>query len=322
MTSAVSLGDVREPAHAGVAYSAHPDRLRADLDRLFTGPGGPGLPTLAASPPAGPRLRAVLAPHIDFPRGAGVVAHSFKALAERSTASLFFLVGTSHYSYERFTLSRQHFRTPLGVAETDRNVVDRLAAAYGPKAYADSDAHRPEHSLELEILFLQHLLAGRRDFRIVPLLVGSFHDAVRDGVVPKNLPDVARMIAALRDAIADAGEDGCVVVSGDLAHIGPKFGDRRRIDAAADHACRAADLALLNAIETGGAPALATYVAAEADRRRLCGFPPLYTTLEALPNAVGRTLRYDRYVDPNGAELVSFAAAAFEDPGAACDAKI
>src|SRR5205085_8220527 len=123
-----------------------------------------------------------------------------KEIFERTDASLFVIIGTSHYSAQRYTLTRKHFRTPLGVVPTDQAYIDRLVAHYGDGLFDDELAHLPEHSIELEVVLLQYLYEGRRPIRIVPLIVGSFHDCVTTGNSPRHADDVARMVAALRQA--------------------------------------------------------------------------------------------------------------------------
>ena len=68
--------------------------------------------------------------------------------------------------------------------------------------FDDPVAHLPEHSVELEVVMLQHVLAGRKPFRIVPLVVGSFGDCVAGHTSPAANTDVRRMAAALRAAEA------------------------------------------------------------------------------------------------------------------------
>src|SRR5262249_55534760 len=161
--------------------------------------------------------------HIDYQRGGQTFAWAFREIAEHTDASLFVIIGTSHYSPARFTLTRQDFKTPLGIAQTDQAYIDRLVAHYGDGLFADPLAHVPEHSIELEVVFLQYLYEGKRPFRIVPLLVGSFHDCIdMGGISPAKRLDVARMIEALRRAEAETAEKICYLISGDLAHIGPK----------------------------------------------------------------------------------------------------
>ena len=237
-------GPVREPACIG-CYSADPDELHVQLDRCFTARGGPGLPngqypSLSGSESPSPRhrsgaaqpaFRALLAPHIDYARGGISYAWGYKELAEQCAASLFVIVGTSHYSPARYTLTRQDFKTPLGVVSTDGQHVDRIVAYFGDGLFDDPLAHIPEHSIELEVVFLQHLLGRHRPIRIVPLLVGSFADCIESGTDPANMSDIARMVEALRRAEAECPEPVCYVISGDLAHVGPKFGDDEPVNA-------------------------------------------------------------------------------------------
>src|SRR5262249_43853894 len=82
--AAALAAPVREPACIG-CYPADPDGLRRQLDGYFTAAGGPGLPEAGGGRR---RLRALLAPHIDYARGGVSYAWAYKALAERADASL------------------------------------------------------------------------------------------------------------------------------------------------------------------------------------------------------------------------------------------
>src|SRR5260370_4255573 len=203
-------------------YEAEPAGLRRQLEELFTGANGPGFPRNRR--PDG-QLRAALIPHIDYHRGGVTFAWGFKEVFERADASLFVIIGTSHYSNARYPLTRKDFKSPLGVARTDQQYIDRLVGYYGDGLFADEWAHLPEHSIELEVIFLQYFYADRRPFRIVPLVVGTFQDTVVKGVTPHVHEDIARMIEALRKTEEEPSQPICYIISGDLAHIGPKFGD-------------------------------------------------------------------------------------------------
>jgi MEMO1 family protein len=300
-------GTVRRPSCVG-CYPLEPAAIHARMRRLFTGPGGPGLPD--STRPRGARLRAIIAPHMDYDRGNITYGHAFKELVEGTDARLFFIVGTSHYSAARFSLSRMNFVTPLGMVETDRASVDRIAAAYGPTVFEDPLAHLPEHSIELEVVVLQHLL-GDRPFRIVPLLVGSFGDCVASRSRPDGVESIARMIDALRAAEAAAGEPVCYVISGDLAHIGPKFDDPQPVREPALSESRRRDEAILDRLTSADPHGYFDAIAEEGDARRICGLPPTYLTLAAARPNSGKVLHYQQYVHPQGHESVSFAAAAF-----------
>jgi AmmeMemoRadiSam system protein B len=299
---------VRQPTCIG-CYSGNPNTLRQQLRQLFTEARGPGLPR---EPQPNGRLRAALIPHIDYGRGGVTYAWGFKEVFEHTEASLFVIIGTSHYSSHRFTLTRKHFKTPLGVAQTDQAYIDRLVAHYGHGLFDDEHlAHLPEHSIELEVVFLQYLYEGRRPIRIVPLVVGSFHDCVTDGSAPAARQDVARMVEALQRADAESKEPVCYIISGDLAHIGPKFGDPQPVGEPFLKESRDQDHALLRQTEAADAHGFFQVIAGERDRRRICGLPPTYLTLAALRPGTGKVLHYDQYVHPRGQESVSFASVAF-----------
>lgn len=302
-------GPVRLPSCLGT-YPTEPAGIASTLDALFTAPGGPGRPNRSVDRTPRGRLRAVLAPHMDYGRGGVTYGWAFKELIEQTDAKLFVIVATSHYSPHRFTLSRMSFATPLGLAETDQSYVDRLANEYGDEVFDDPFAHLPEHSIELEVLLLQYLL-GEGNFRILPLLVGSFGDCVQHGHDPHEAEDIARMVAALRKVESAAGEPICYLISGDLAHIGPKFRDPKPVDDPWLAASRAQDDKILTQLSAADPTGYFEVIAAEKDQRRICGLPPTWLTLEVARPRAGRVLHYDRYVHPTGHESVSFAAAAF-----------
>jgi MEMO1 family protein len=301
-------GPVRKPSCLG-AYPEKPHELRRFLRGLFMHPNGPGLPR--ETPPDG-SLCAALVPHIDYGRGGLTYAWGFKDVFERSDASLFVIIGTSHYSAHRFTLTRKHFETPLGLAQADQEYIDRLVKHYGDGLFDDEHvAHRPEHSIELEVVFLQYLYENRRPLRIVPLVVGSFGDCVDHGSSPSERNDIARMIEALRRAAAETKEPICYIISGDLAHIGPFFKDPEPVHAQQLDHSKGQDHALLRQAEAVDPEGYFKVIAAEGDNRRICGLPPTYLTLQAAKPRQGKLQHYDQYVAPDGSQSVSFASVSF-----------
>jgi AmmeMemoRadiSam system protein B len=301
-------GPVRAPRFIG-CYDGNAATLRNQLRALFVGPKGPGLPRRA--PPDG-SLHAALIPHIDYPRGGPTYTWGFKEVVERTDASLFVIIGTSHHSLHRFTLTRKHFETPLGITPTDQDYIDRLVRHYGPGLFDDEwQAHLPEHSIELEVVFLQYLYEDRRPIRMVPLVVGSFYDCVEDMRSPVQYDDIGRMVRALQLVEQEVQEPICYIISGDLAHIGPKFGDRTPVREPVVTFSRQQDQAILQRAESASAEQFFQVVAAEQDARRICGLPPAYTVLAATTPRAGKVLHYDQYVHPRGFESVSFASVAY-----------
>jgi AmmeMemoRadiSam system protein B len=300
-------GPVREPSCIG-CYPSDADEVRRYMKTLFQGRRSPGLP---GREKADGHLLGALIPHIDYQRGGATFAWAFKEVFERTDASLFVIIGTSHYGAGRFTLTRKNFRTPLGVVPADQQYIDRLVARYGDGLFDDEVAHLPEHSIELEVVFLQYLYENRRPIRIVPVIVGSFEDRVIQREVPRHQNEVGRMIKALRLLEEEAAEPICYIISGDLAHIGPKFGDPTPVKETQVTQSRDQDHRLLHEAEEADMEGYFDIIAEEQDCRRICGLPPTYTLIEALRPRSGKLLHYDQYVDPRGHESVSFASVAF-----------
>jgi MEMO1 family protein len=298
---------LRQPSCIG-CYPEAPEAIRKQLRKTFTGRGGPGLPV--EKTPDG-TLRAALIPHIDYARGGQTFARSFKEVVEHTDASLFVIIGTSHYSAHRFTLTRKDFLTPLGIAPTDQAYVDLLVKHYGDGLFDDEVAHLPEHSIELEVVYLQYLYENKRPFRIVPLVAGPFQDCVDSGEYPSSKDDIGRMIEALRKVEAETNEPICYLISGDLAHIGPKFGDPEMLDDSLLSHSRTKDEEILKQAEAADPTGFFQVIAGERDRRRICGLPPTFTLLEAIRPRYGKLLHYNQYVHPRGLESVSFASVAF-----------
>jgi len=292
----------RLPCCIGV-YPEAADDIPAVLDPLFPD----GIPEF--DPGAAP-LRALLVPHMDYGRGNVTYGRGFAEVARRSQADVFVIVATSHYSNERFTLTRKDYWTPLGTVPTDLASIDVLEKHYGPGLFDDPYAHLPEHSIELEVLLLQYV-RGDRPFTIVPLLVGSFRDCVEGSAYPTTAPDIARMVSALQALDAELGDRACWILSGDLAHIGPKFGDPEPVTATQLEPSRSQDERLLDALRAADPAEYFTIVHDEDDARRICGFPPTWLALSALAPGAGVVHHYQQYIHPEGQESVSFAAASF-----------
>ena len=146
----------------------------------------------------------------------------------------------------------------------------------------------------------------------MPLVVGSFHDATLLGVAPPAQEDIGRLIEALRRVEAETKEEICYLISGDLAHIGPKFRRGRPPLAESELAhSRRQDQTLLARLQDVDLAGYFDILAEEKDARAICGYPPSFVVLDALGPRRGKVLHYDRYVHPVGFESVSFASMAF-----------
>ena len=309
---------LRPAAHAGGAYADDPNELREELAGYFTAEGGPG----AVDPnavPDGRQLCGIVSPHIDPHRGGPGFAWAYKKLVEKSDADLFVIFGTAHGPMRQmFSVSRKDFDTPLGVLRTDTRFVDRLArhlassvAGRQVDLFEDELAHRHEHSIEFQVVFLQYLLGRKHPFRVVPVLTGPFQDFLESNTPPDESPEVQAFIAGMRAAAAEHPGRVCFISGADLAHIGRRFGDEKLLDEQRLAEQTADDRKLLEAVCRCDCAGFFRHVAEQDDRGRICGLSPMYTMLQVANPACGELLKYDQAVEPDGTSCVSFASLAF-----------
>lgn len=191
-------GFSRPAAVAGSFYPADPDTLMATVSRLLHN---------AAVPPLHVEPRILISPHAGYPYSGPVAAIGFASLPEAALQQPVGMVGPSHFvDVPGMSLPEADaFDTPLGsvrVSEDLRRVVARL-----PGIHASDRGHIQEHSLEVQLPFLQVLNPG---VTIAPVVTGD---------------DVGE-VATFADSILDAGS--LVVISSDLSHYLDYRGARRR----------------------------------------------------------------------------------------------
>jgi MEMO1 family protein len=307
----------RPATHAGSAYAGEGSELRAMIHGFFAPPDGPGPIDERAAPPTvvrgapAPEVRAVIAPHIDFHRGGPVYAWAYRELAERSQADLFVIFGTCHGGMEHpFALTRKDYASPLGDAPIDRDFVEALAARARQDCFGSELAHRIEHSIELQAVFLRYLFASRRTVTIVPVLASFAHEAMLSGRQPDDDPRVPRFLEAVAETIAASGRRVALIAGADLAHMGPRFGDPEPVSSLELERIEREDGEMLETVAAGDAAAFFESVARDGDRRRICGFSPIYAMLRILGGAAGDVKRYGQWPDPNG--VVTFASVVLE----------
>lgn len=298
----------RPPSHAGGAYKADPDELIREADDLYRVPGAAADEAIGAA-----ELLGVVAPHIDFARGGRCYTWAYRDVARNARGETFVILGTCHSPMDlHFALTRKAFVTPLGRAPVDIPFVERLESAYDGDLYHDEFHHRGEHSIEFQVVMLQHALG--RPFSIVPILIGSFSKylsplaPVRS---PREDPAVDGFIRALRDAAGSAGAPVVFVAAADLAHVGPRFGDREPLSESLLEEVRRADLRLLAHVEAGDAEGFFREMAADGDRRRICGWPAIYTLMHLLDGKRSRLLLYDQAADFETQQAVTFSSLRF-----------
>jgi len=212
-------------------------------------------------------------------------------------------------------LTCKDFETPLGVVPTDRSYVDRIASLAGRDLFDDELSHRTEHSIEFQVVFLQYVLGGKREFSIVPILVGSFNDLMEKGVDPIDDADVSRFVQALRVAESTSGKRVAYIGGIDLCHVGPEFGDNAPVEPWLQEQVRQFDSEMLAHAAAGDPASWFRKAASIGNQLRVCGLAATYTMLHAMGPARGRLLNYKQAIDPARTCCVSFASMAFHSNG-------
>jgi AmmeMemoRadiSam system protein B len=301
----------RGATHAGGAYPGEPDALSAALDAHFEAPDGPNGHPQA---PDGRDLIGLIAPHVDLHRGGPTYAWAYRALAEARSPELFVLLGTCHAPMDTpFAATTKDYDTPLGPLPTDVDFVEDLDARYSGDLLADEFAHRAEHALEFQVVYLRYL--QERGYlgpaKVVPILCGSPHGYTSPGTSPLQAPLVAEFLLLLADRLAADGRRACIVAGADLAHVGPQFGDPQPNSAAFLAEVDRADRAMLEIAASVNPEEFFASVMDDGDRRRICGVAPMYSLLRLLPPARGEVLRYTQWADSSGHSAVTFASVAY-----------
>jgi MEMO1 family protein len=197
--------NIRPSPIAGTWYPGQPATLRAEISRYLAGVG---------EPISEGKLHAIIVPHAGYHYSGAVAAHAFACL-HGMHLELVAVVSPLHYHHHAPVLTSAHdaYATPLGYVEVDRESVAHVDQVLRPRLGSGLFplSRDQEHSLEIELPFLQHIL---RDFRLLPIML-------RD-----QRWETAR---AVGESLADvlAGKDMLLVASSDLSHFYPQPAARR-----------------------------------------------------------------------------------------------
>jgi AmmeMemoRadiSam system protein B len=196
--------NVRPPAVAGRFYPGNPAELRRMIEgflREVKAAAGPACVAEAASTQRRPVPKAIIAPHAGYIYSGPIAASAYARLApSRETIKRVVLLGPSHRTPFKglAAAGAEAFATPLGTVPVDTAAIRDLCQRLLQVSVLD-EAHEDEHALEVQLPFLQVVLA---DFKIIPLLVGEADDK-----------EVAEVIEALW-----GGDETRFVISSDLSH--------------------------------------------------------------------------------------------------------
>ena len=229
---------VREPAVAGRFYPANPERLRADIDSYL--PSGDKTPAIAC-----------MVPHAGYMYSGQVAGAVFSRLEIPASC---IVLGPNHTGrgHPLAITKEGAWRTPLGEIPIHSELAETLMREF-PALSEDSAAHRLEHSIEVEIPFLQ---VCRPDVKFVPITIGT-----------GQLILLEQLGEAIANVMKNSRESVLIVASSDMNH----YED--------DATTRVKDRKAIEKILALDAPGL--YETVMNESISMCGFGPAVTMLTA-----------------------------------------
>ncbi len=257
---------MRYPAVAGQFYPSDAEELTKTINGLYTGPLGPGqLPYNFSGEKS---VLGVVAPHAGYMFSGQIAAHSYLELSRGARPDTVVIIGPNHTGMgSPLSVTHHDYLTPLGPANTDREMVEAMLEYEGAIA-DDAAAHRYEHSVEVQVPFVQSIDA---DVKIVPV------------VMMAQRPEAAKALAgAIYAAARDLNRRTAVVASSDFSHYVPPAVARKK------------DMMAVEKIEEMDANGL--YSTVRRYGISMCGYGPVMTLLE-----------FARMSGGNRAELLKYA---------------
>ncbi|MFH0729855.1 MAG: AmmeMemoRadiSam system protein B [Pseudomonadota bacterium] len=190
----VAAEPVRESILAGTWYSKDSQTLRQEVTGF--------LQKVPVHERAG-RLVALISPHAGYRYSGQVAAHAYKLLENRKFDTIVLIGPSHHHRFEGVSVyNRGDFQTPLGIVPLDHEII-RAIMEKDVKVRFIPEAHAREHSLEIQLPFLQTVMPG---VRIVPLVMGD-----------QGMPSCHRLAETLSACLK--GKSVLLVASSDLSHF-------------------------------------------------------------------------------------------------------
>lgn len=252
---------MREAKFAGLFYEKTEPALRRQLEACFTDEKGPGsLPSKQTEK----MLKGVIVPHAGYKYSGPCAAWAYKVIAESETPDLFILIGPSHH-YENSGFSAETFETPLGLMRVHQDFAREIAK----KGHISQNEviHVDEHSLEVQIPFLQYIYKKDAErIKVFPLLLS--HDA-----------DIDNIVVDIKETLMEMNLKATFIISSDFTHYGPNY---RYVPFSTDVKKNIYDLdrGAIELIKAMNAKEFNAYV--DKNLMTVCGALPIYLLLKTI----------------------------------------
>ncbi len=255
-------------------------------------------------PELGTDVAGLVAPHLDYQRGWPNYAAAYKSLSGIARPDRVVILGTNHYGIgDGVVLTEYAFDTPLGRAPVDGSIVKELSARFGPNLTIDQLDHVAEHSIQLQIPWIQ------RQWGDVPVVAAL----VPDPLSPMLKDDGERVTGedfavALGETLEKAGGRTFFVASADLSHVGPQFGEPRPVDQQRRHDVELHDREIMGKFIAADPEEFLGAMKWSNNPTRWCSVGNMLATLIAAKPQEIELIDYRQACDEQGLCLVSSAA--------------
>jgi len=197
---------IRRPSQAGMFYAGNPEDLKKQIEECFLHKLGPGKIPKAVED--GPRkIVGLICPHAGYMYSGPVAAHAYHRLALDGKPEVFVIMGPNHMGYGSAIalMNEGVWRTPFGDIEIDYETASRILRV-SELIDIDETAHKYEHSIEVQLPFLQYLYGS--EFRFVPIVF-----------LMQDLKSSQEVGKALAKALE--GRNAVIIASTDMTHYEP-----------------------------------------------------------------------------------------------------
>lgn len=260
--------------------------------------------------------KAIVAPHLDYPRGWLNYASAYGRLRVVDPPDRIVILGTNHFGEGTGVVGcNKGYQTLFGTCELDQELATKLRAKLGDGLFTNRFDHEREHSIELHIPWIQHVFGGRGGAS--PKVFGALiHDPVVNSGESYDGKGIGldAFVTALRESIAELGGTTLVVSSADLSHAGPAFGDQQPLAGEAPEAEQARnrviqiDREFMEFVRDNKPDELVASMAWQQNPTRWCSVGNLVATLKTVQPAEVEILNYSGAMDQQGITFVTSAA--------------
>lgn len=196
--------NVRKATFSGQFYSSKREALLRELNSCFLSNLGVGrLPEIGEER----KIVGAISPHAGYAFSGACASFVYFELARAKKPEFFLILGVNHHGIgKKISTSEMYVETPLGVCEVSREIVQEIVRR--KLAQLDETAHAHEHSIEVQLPFMQFSL---RKFKFVPLLFKEI-----------ELNECVEFADGIYEMLAD--RSGTVIASSDFTHYGYMYG--------------------------------------------------------------------------------------------------